>query len=78
MPDLTLRRDVLDKAMRDAGIGNKYQLAKATGLYQSTCGRILSGKDGAGRKSIAGLLVAFPNLDTRDLFDIVAIEEKVA
>lgn len=45
-----------------------HDLAQRSGLSAETLYKLRDGKRGAGRRTIEGLLRAFPNLSYRDLF----------
>lgn len=67
-PAPTLRRDALRALMADRG-WTSAELARRTGLSDSTICRLLDGTTRGAVGAIGPLMWAFPNLRFEDLFD---------
>ena len=52
------------------------QASRALGVNPATLSRVLRGKTAPGERFIAATLLAFPEMDFADLFDVVAGDDE--
>lgn len=71
---IKLKQAQLAKYRKLSGLNTQQKLADAMGMERSTLSRTLNGFMDPGEKFIAGLLVAFADLDFADLFEVVVTE----
>lgn len=70
-----LRVSQYQKFCRLKGWNTIERQAREIGVDPATISRVVNGLTGPGERFIAGILVAFPELDFNDLFEVNADEE---
>jgi hypothetical protein len=63
--------------LRIKGLKTEQAKADAIKVDQSTLHRVLRGATAPGPRFIAGVLLAFPELDFSDLFEVIPDDEQV-
>lgn len=75
---IQLRLRQFDKFANLKGLRTLVARANAIGVNPSNLSRVLANKQAPGAQFIAGTLVAFPELEFDDLFEVVDSVEDVA
>lgn len=75
---IALRTKQFQKFMALKGLKTDTAIAAAIGCDRGNLSRVLMGKQAPGARFIAACLVAFPELDFADLFEVVGGNEEAA
>lgn len=75
---IALRSRQFQKFMALKGLKTDTAIAATIGCDRGNLSRVLAGKQAPGARFIAGCLVAFPELEFSDLFEVVDSDEDAA
>jgi hypothetical protein len=67
---LTLRDELFRRHAKAKGLTTEAAIAAAMHVNRTTVHRVLAGTQAPGNAFVAGALIAFPELDARDLFTV--------
>ena len=75
---IALRSRQFQKFTALKGLRTDTAIAAAIGCDRGNLSRVLSGKQAPGARFIAGCLLAFPEVDFEDLFEVLPADEDAA